>query len=173
MRRTAWRIAVVLAMAAGAAHAQPAAAVDRLDLGRFTGTWFEIARLPDKAQKHCVGGAFDMYTLGDKPGRFTLLTSCKLKDGTAQVRNLSGRRGKNSVDGKLKVTTLWPFSRKIWVLALAPDYGWALVGSQNHKTLWLLSRTATMAPDALQQAQAKAASEGFHIEKLETVPQTP
>jgi apolipoprotein D and lipocalin family protein len=173
MRRTAWGIAVVLAMTAGAAHAQSATAVDRLDLGRFTGTWFEIARLPDKAQKQCVGGAFDMYTLGDKPGRFLLVTSCKLKDGTAKVRNLSGSRGKKSVDGKLKVTTLWPFSRKSWVLALAPDYGWALVGSPNHKTFWLLSRTASMPPDALQQAEAKAASEGFHVEKLKTVSQTP
>jgi len=173
MRRTAWGIVVLLAMAAGVAHAQSATAVDRLDLGRFTGTWFEIARMPDKAQKRCVGNAFDMYTLGDKPGRFSLLTSCKLTDKSAQVRNLSGGRGKKSMDGKLKVTTLWPFSHKNWVLALGPEYDWALVGTPNHKTLWVLSRTSAMPPDALRQAEAKAASEGFHVEKLETVSQMP
>jgi apolipoprotein D and lipocalin family protein len=59
------------------------------------------------------------------------------------------------------------------VLALGPEYDWALVGSPNHKKLWLLSRTAAMASDAFRQAKAKAAFEGFRVEKLETVSQTP
>jgi apolipoprotein D and lipocalin family protein len=155
------------------ARAQTVTAVPLLDMTKFVGTWYEIARLPDKAQRKCVGDAFDIYTVGEKAGAFSLVTSCKLKDGTAQISNLSGRRKKKSVDGKLKVTTLWPFSRARWVLAIGPSYEWVLVGSPNRKTLWVMSRTATMAAEELRGIEGTATGEGFNVGRMVAVSQQP
>jgi apolipoprotein D and lipocalin family protein len=160
-------------MLSGTAKAQAVSAVPQLDFNRFMGTWFEVARLPDKAQKKCVGNAFEIYTVADKAGSFALVESCKLKDGTSAVRNLTGKRAKKSVDGRLNVTTLWPFSRKQWVLAVGPDYDWALVGGPNHKTLWVLSRTLAMPDGTLREVEARATGEGFDVGKLVTVSQQP
>ncbi len=82
-----------------------------------------------------------------------------------------GARGSGKVadtlgDGKLKVSYLWPFSQKYWVLAVGPEYTWALVGNPNHKELWVLSRTETMNPEMLEEIKSKAAAEGFEGAKL-------
>jgi apolipoprotein D and lipocalin family protein len=154
-------------------EAQKAAAVPQLDLNRFFGTWYEIARLPDKPEKKCVGDAFMIYAAKSKAWDFSEVTSCQLKDGSASVRNLTGKRAeKKGSDGRLKVITIWPLSAKYWVLAVAPDYSWALLGTPNHKMVWVLSRTASLAPDVLTQAESQAASQGFNTGKLVMVAQT-
>jgi apolipoprotein D and lipocalin family protein len=79
---------------------------------------------------------------------------------------------KNPSDGRLKVMKLWPFTTKYWVLALGPDYGWSLVGSPNHKSLWIYSKSPTLAPDVLAQIEAQAAAEGYPVAKLVLTPQS-
>jgi len=154
-------------------EAQKASAVPQLDLNRFSGTWYEIARLPNKAEKKCVSDAFLLYAAKYKPSDFSEVASCQLKGGSADVRNFNGKRAnKKASDGRLKVTTIWPFSAKDWVLAVAPVYSWALLGSPNHKTLWVLSRTASLVPDVLTEAETQAAAQGFNTRKLVMVAQT-
>jgi apolipoprotein D and lipocalin family protein len=98
------------------ANAQRVTPIASLDASKFLGTWFEIARLPNRVEKKCMGSAFMMYAPDYKVGRFQIVDSCKRPDGTADVRNLSGRRADKSGDGKLKVITIWPFSTKYWVI---------------------------------------------------------
>jgi lipocalin len=59
------------------------------------------------------------------------------------------------------------------VLATGPNYEWALVGSPNHKTLWVLSRTATLPAETYQQIVSQAAAQGFKTAKLLTVTHHP
>ena len=161
---------LILLVLAGAltrkASAQSASAISNLDLNRYMGTWYEIARLPDKAQKNCVSNGIILFALADKANRFQVVNSCQAKDGYTNVRNASGKPANKSGDGKLKVSYTWPFSQKYWVLAVDPSYEWVLVGSPNHKLLWVLSRTATLSPDVLATIEAKAATQGFATSKL-------
>lgn len=157
-------------MGACAARGQAVVALPKLDLNRFATGWYEIARLPNKPEKKCVSNAFQMYAPGNKPGRFQYLQSCLLKDGETNIRNLTGRLDEEG-DGKLKLGTLPLFRTKLWVMATGPDFEWALVGSPDHKLLWVLSRTATMDSAVLQQVEGVAAAQGFKVGKLETVVQ--
>jgi apolipoprotein D and lipocalin family protein len=157
-----------LAVRVGAAQAvQPVA---KLDFNSVTGTWFEMARLPDKAEKHCQGDAMRIFALADKKGRFQLVDSCERTDGTKDVRNEDGRLSKAG-DGRRRVIHLWPFSDKQWVLAVGPQQEWMLMGNPNRKELWVLSKTETMTPEVLAQVKGIAAGMGFEVGKMVRVEQ--
>ncbi len=166
-------LAFAYACASAAASAQNAVAVPQLDFMRFSGTWYEVARLPTKAEKKCSGMPLALYARGDKADHLQVVNSCPAKDGSTEIRNANGKYADKAGDGKLKVTYLFPFATKQWVLATAPDYDWALVGSPNHKTLWVLSRTAAIKPEDLAEAKAKASAQGFDTAKLIIAPPPP
>lgn len=160
----------LLLPAAGMAAGQVVSAVPRLDLNRYMGAWYEVARYPDKREKRCVSDAAVLYAPGDKPHRFSVVTSCRIQGDNPDAWNASGKMDKSG-DGRLTESFLWPFYAKYWVLAVGPAYEWALVGSPNHKTLWVLSRTAVMKPEVLAEVEAKAGAEGFDPAKLVMVSQ--
>ena len=151
--------------------AQKVTAVPKLDLNQYMGTWYELARLPNKTEKKCVANIKVLYALGDKKGTFQMGTSCDLKDGTPDDYDGTGKMDKVG-DGRLKLSRLVIFSTPYWVLATGPAYEWALVGSPKHKTLWILSRTATLDPAVLTQIKSTATAQGFDLTKLITVAQT-
>ncbi len=151
---------------------QTVTAVPKLDLKQFMGTWHEVARYPNKAEKQCVSDAVQLFAERYKANQFTIVSNCQTTTGPSDASNHNGKADKSG-NGMLKVTTIWPFSRKLWVLALEPNYEWALVGSPNHKSLWILSRTAVMKPEVLAEIEAKAAAEGFDTSKLIPFPQHP
>lgn len=157
-----------LVLATAATRAQVVTAVPQLDMRRFTGVWYEVARIPPKKDK-CVSDALAIYTAGDKKGRWAVVNSCKAKDGSINTKNGTVKRQDKSEDGRLKVAYTWPFYRKQWVLGVGPEYEWALVGSPNHKMLAVLLRTSTLGAEAIAGMRAKAAAEGFAVEKLVTV----
>ena len=167
-----------------ALHAQHATPAPSLDLTRLPGVWFEVARLPDKAEKHCVSDATLLYALNDKPRTIQIVATCRLKDGSSQVRNTSGKSADKipkplrnqpgqPIDGRFNVPGLPLLHHPYWVLALAPDYTWSLVGTPNHKSLWLLSKSPTPPPTLLPELTALASAQGFPVAKLIPVPHTP
>ena len=153
------------------ATGQTVSAVPQIDLKQYMGVWYEIARFPVKLEKRCVGDGKVLYALGDKPRSFQMGTSCRLKNGSPEEWDASGKMDKQG-DGRLKLSRLELFSTKYWVLATGPADDWALVGSPNHKTLWVLSRTASLSPETLSAIEAKASGEGFDTAKLIVVHQT-
>jgi apolipoprotein D and lipocalin family protein len=146
--------------------AQSPSAVPNLDLNRYMGIWYEVGRLPNKHEKQCVSDAIVLFALADKPHRFQVVNSCVGRDGHSNIRNANGKPADKTGDGKLKVSYTWPFSAKYWVLAVDPAYEWVLVGSPNHKLLWILSRTATLESQVLANIEAKATAEGFATSKI-------
>ena len=152
--------------------AQTVSAVPTLDLNRYMGVWFVIAQYPVKAERKCARDTMVLYALGDKPNSFQRGTSCDLNNGSSDSWNVSGRLGKTQ-NGELKLTHLVLFSSKYWVLATGTGYEWALVGSPNHKSLWVLSRKKTLDAERLGSIEAKASSEGFDTTRLHTIAQRP
>jgi apolipoprotein D and lipocalin family protein len=150
--------------------AQAVTPVPKLNLNQYMGTWFEIERYPNKTEKPCVSDAMVLYALGDKQNSFQLVASCKIKDDNTDSWDSQGKLDRQS-DGKLQVTHFLIFSTKYWVLATGPAYEWALVGSPNHKSLWILSRTIALKPEVLAEIKARAAAEGFDTSKLKPMQQ--
>ena len=154
------------------AIAQSTSALHSVDLNRFSGSWYEIARLPNKREKGCLADVVDLIALADKVDRLLLVTSCKAKNDYTDVANADIRTEKGSGGGKLKVIYLWPFSEKEWILALGPNYEWVLLGSPNHKALKVLSRTRTLSTEVLSYLKQKAASKGYDTGKMTMTLQT-
>jgi apolipoprotein D and lipocalin family protein len=145
-------------------------AVPQLDLKTFTGTWYEVMRYPSKDERRCVQESTVLYALGDKANSFSVVRTCPQKDGFTNVKNQGGRKADASGGGRLKVRTLWPFWGRYSVLALGPDYAWAVLGSDNHKSLWVLAKSPVVAADQVAEIRAKAAAAGFDVGRLVTPP---
>jgi apolipoprotein D and lipocalin family protein len=155
----------LLLAAAAAAAGQTPTPVAHLDIDKYVGKWYEIAAYPVKAEKKCVSDPFWLFAEGDKPRRVEIVTSCRLQDGSVDVHNKDAVQDKSG-DGRLNIRTIFPFTTKYWVFAVAPDYQWALVGNPNKKTLWIMARGETLTPEVMDQIKAEAAKHGFDVGKL-------
>lgn len=149
----------------------PLETVSALDLEKYQGTWYEIARLPNNFEKNlsCVSAT---YSLADN-GKVKVLNkgydvkSAKLKTitGTASVPNAN-------YPGRLSVSFFWPFAGDYYVIALDSDYSYALVGAPSRDYLWLLARTKTLDEITISELILIAKDNGFPVEKLERINQT-
>jgi apolipoprotein D and lipocalin family protein len=148
-RRYRYALAAAGAIAGAAAVAyatrktEPLVTVRQVDLNRYAGTWYEIARYPNRFQKKCDRDAKAMYLLRDD-GTVGVLNSCRKSDGAITSSKGTAKIVDPATNAKLKVTFFWPFSGDYWILDLAPDYSYAVVGEPSRKYLWILSRTAQM-----------------------------
>ena len=142
-----------------------------VDLNRYTGTWYEIARFPNSFERglKCVTAT---YTLRDD-GRITVLNKGHKVDEPAVVKQSEGIAWvpDKTYPAKLKVRFFWPFSGDYWILSLDPSYRFALVGDPSLKYLWVLSRTKTLEDADYRQLLRSAKENGFDISKLMLVEQ--
>jgi len=137
------------------------------------GTWYEIAKFPQRFERGLVGVA----------ANYTLLPSGKvrvLNEGYKGDFNgpLQTAKGKAKVvdpvtNAKLKVTFFWPFYGNYWILELGKDYEYAVVGDDSRKYLWILSRTPSMDDAVYADLLKRIQEKGFDISKLEKNPQKP
>jgi len=145
--------------------------VKELDLTRYLGTWYEIARFPHSFEKNLVG-VTATYRLRD--------------DGKIQVLNqgykntLEGERSKavgkakipNKLEpGKLKVSFFWIFYADYFVLELDQNYQYVMIGSSSDKYFWILCRTPQMNSATYEMLLEKARKRGYNLDKLEKVQQ--
>jgi apolipoprotein D and lipocalin family protein len=121
----------------------PLQAVTDFDLERYLGKWYEIARYPNRFQRGCVAttAAYSRRPDGD----IGVLNECRSERLDGPVRSVDGKAWvAEAGSAKLKVRFFWPFAANYWIVALDPQYQWALVGEPSRKYLWILSRTPTM-----------------------------
>ena len=119
----------------------PLQVVPHVDLNRYAGTWYEIARYPHKFQKGCIGSRAT-YTLRDD-GKLSVLNECYEESDKSKLRSANGKAwiADNDTNAKLKVSFFWPFSGNYWIIDLGRDYEYAVIGHPDRKYLWILSRT--------------------------------
>lgn len=176
MKRTArLSILVALAMASASLWAEtkkPLDLVPALDLQRYLGRWYEVARYQHGFEKTLVGATAE-YALRDD-GRVSVLNSGfkKTLDGKYTDVKAVAWRPNDAVPGALKVKFFGLFSSDYLVFGLDDvDYQWALVGNNNRKYLWFLSRTPEVAPELLEKMKGMAEAQGYDLSKLYIVPQ--
>ena len=66
-----------------------------------------------------------------------------------------------------RVRFFWPFSGSYWIIGLAPDYTWAVVGHPNRKYLWILCRSPQMDPALYRELLTLIADQGYDLTKIE------
>jgi len=146
------------------------AAVLSVDLKRYVGRWFEIARYPNRFQKQCSGDTTATYT-GLSDGKIEVLNQCRKPDGQMEVAKGKAKIADQTSNAKLRVTFFWPFYGDYWVIGLDPDYRWAVVGEPGRKYLWILSRTAQMSASDYDQVIGIIREKGYDPGKLIKTPQ--
>lgn len=128
--------------------------VRQLDLKRFMGRWYEIARYDHKFERGMTN-VTATYTLLDN-GRIEVVNE-GLKDGKLPDA---------SEPGKLKVAFFLWFYVDYYVLDIAPDYSYALVGSSSDKYLWIMSRTKALPQSVLTGILDNLQRRGYDTTKL-------
>jgi apolipoprotein D and lipocalin family protein len=153
--------------------------VPSIDLQRYCGVWYEIARLPNWFQKDCRGHVTATYTLLED-GEIKVVNRCRDEEG--KMKEAEGRARRASDDepnSKLKVRfapaflSFLPFVwGDYWIIDLASDYSFAVVGEPNRKYLWVLARTPKLDDVTMQEILERAKEKGYDLRNLITTRHT-
>ncbi|WP_298038017.1 lipocalin family protein [uncultured Microbacterium sp.] len=143
--------------------------VESLDLERYLGLWYEIGRLPLRYEDDAATNVTAEYSLNDD-GTVTVDNRCHDEDGKP-TQALGHAVPDEEHPGRLQVTFLpeglrWiPFTKAdYWVLRIDPEYRHALVGTPDHKYLWLLSREPHMDAARKTDYLATAQEQGYALD---------
>ncbi len=149
----------------------PVDTVPSLDLERYLGSWYEIARYQKGFEKNIIGTTAE-YTLRDD-GRVQVVNSGfkKSLDGSYTSVKAVAWRPDDSVPGALKVKFFGLFTSDYLVLGLDEEYQWAVVGNNERDSLWFLSRTHEVSEETMETMRSIALLQGFDLDQLYLVPQ--
>ena len=144
----------------------PLATVPAVDLNRYAGKWYEIAAFPQRFQKGCHCTTAE-YT-ANPAGYVEVFNACRKNGPNGKLKSIRGKAYAvaGSRNSKLEVQFFWPFKGDYWVLALAEDYSYAVVGTPDRENLWILSRTPVMAPGLYHQLVQEMTGSGFDVSRL-------
>ena len=134
---------------------EPAKAVE---LDRYLGKWFEMARYEAPFQKDCDGVTAD-YALRED-GKISVVNSCT-RDGKRTTADGKAKIVEGSGNAKLKVSFFGPFYGDYWILDRAEDYSWAIVGEPSGRYLWMLTREAQPEPAVRALIEARVRELGY------------
>ncbi len=148
----------------------PVRPVAEVDLARYAGRWYEVARFPNWFQKKCVAETTADYTLLPD-GRIRVVNACRTAEGKVSTAEGVARVAGSTSTLKVRFAPRWlsalPFVwGDYWILDLTPDYGAALVGSPDRRYLWILARTPKLDEATYARLVAAAAAQGFDVQRL-------
>lgn len=141
--------------------------VKGVDIGRYLGTWYEIARLPHRFEKDLVG-VTAAYTR--KPNGEIEVINQGYKgslDGERKTARGRARLTDPDTPGLLRVSFFWIFWSDYKIIRLdTAEYKWAVVTSKSKKYLWILSRTPRLDEALVSELAAFVTDKGFETEKI-------
>jgi lipocalin len=146
----------------GCGSTEKLSTVKEVNIEKYQGTWYEIARLPNSFEKglKCVTANYSLMNSGKirvvNKGFSAKKNSYKTAKGVAWVPD-------SEFPGQLKVRFFWPFAGNYYIIALDKDYSYALVGDPSRKYLWVLSRTKTMDQPLYEELLNTAKAKGFPV----------
>jgi len=149
----------------------PLQTVAKVELGRYLGTWYEIASFPQSFQEGCTATTAT-YELRED-GEIDVLNRCNKGSVTGPEDKAEGRARvvDPTTNAKLEVSFFRPFWGSYWIIDLAPDYSYAVVGHPDRDYLWILSRTPVMADETYAGILGRLTKVGYETGRLKRTPQ--
>jgi len=146
-----------------------------VDLDRYVGTWYEIAKIPNRFQKHCRGNTMAEYKIIDEQ-QIMVVNSCLDTSGVADRAEGVARIVDPASNAKLEVSFVSLFGWHLfwgdyWILDLAPDYSYVIVGTPNYRYGWLLSRTPVLSTEIRNRLSERLRSSGYDPAAFVDTPQ--
>jgi apolipoprotein D and lipocalin family protein len=154
------------AVAKARAETKPLEVVPHVDLRRYLGTWYEIATIPQRFQKGCVGVTAHYSLRAD--GDIDVVNVCRQGTLDGKVRSVRGKAWivDKTTNAKLKVRFFWPFAGAYWIIELDKDYEWAVVGHPDRNYLWILCRTPQMDAAVYDELLRRIAAKGYDLSRI-------
>lgn len=157
-------------LAACAAPHPPLPTVRAVELSRYSGTWYEIARLPNRFQSMCVSDTSAVYRPDGET--VSVVNRCRTAEGGFEQADGIAKPVEGSQGAKLRVSFFRPFYGDYWILELDPEYRWVLVGEPGRRYAWILARQTTLDAATLDRLLARAAALGFDRRAFVRTPHT-
>lgn len=145
----------------------PLRTVPHVEVERYLGTWYEIARFPHRFQRGCTATTAE-YALR-KDGDLDVVNRCRdgTPDGPEKVARGRARIVDRATNARLEVSFFRPFWGDYWIVELGDDYGYAVVGHPSRDYLWILSRAPAMSPELYAGILERLRAQGYETERLE------
>lgn len=140
--------------------------VKPVEIDRYVGYWFELARYENQFERNCEAVTAD-YSLRED-GMVRVVNTCR-EGGITGRRKASEGRAKivaNSGNAKLKVSFFGPFYGDYWILDRAEDYSWSIVGEPSGRYLWILTRTPKPTKTIRNMLVEKTKALGYDVDML-------
>jgi apolipoprotein D and lipocalin family protein len=158
-------------------HLTAPATAQRVELARYMGRWYEIARLPYFTERRCVKDVIADYKLGED-GMVYVTNRCTHKGGGIGTAKAIARVVDASTNARLEISfrtlygvhVLWD---DYWILGLGEDYDYALVGQPTRRRGWVLCRDPLPSEEKVQQWLGEFAAKGFPAEEFTRTRQEP
>jgi apolipoprotein D and lipocalin family protein len=149
------------------AEAPAVQTVDYVDLTRYAGKWHQIAFFPTRFQGKCTIDTTATYTIRSD-GKVGVLNECKTLEGKSKSISGTARIEDRDSNAKLKVRFFWFVpAGDYWIIALDPEYRYAVVGEPDRKYLWILARSPSIKNSLYQDLVRKARDQGFDVSRLQ------
>jgi apolipoprotein D and lipocalin family protein len=170
---TALALALVVSLGQlGCGGGPPIDVAQNVDLSKFQGKWYEIARLPRTTQTDCHGTTA-FYTQ-NPDGTLSLVNQCNVGGPSGPLNTVSMTASvPNAAEPAKLALSVGGFSGDYWILEVGASYEYAVVGHPSREYLWILSRAPTLDASTMQGVIARAQSEQFDMTRLEYTPQPP
>ena len=140
--------------------------VKNVDIEKYSGQWYEIARLPNSFEKglECVTANYTVK----KNGKIEVLNKGYSSENSGEFKTAKGTAWipNAKYPGRLKVTFFWPFSGNYYIISLDKNYKYALVGDPSRKYLWILSRSRSLESFTYSKLLDIAKNNGFDIKNI-------
>ena len=144
-----------------------------VELKRYMGRWYEVARYENEFETDCEGVTADYSLRPD--GKVQVVNTCRkgAVDGEVETAEGAAEVVPGSRGAKLEVTFFWPFAGDYWVLDRATDYSWAIVGEPEREYFWILSRAPVPDQTLMDELLARAEELGYDPDRIRLVAQPP
>ena len=146
--------------------------VKHVELERYMGKWYEIARFPNRFERMCGFNVEAEYSRNDD-GTLSVVNRCYDKE-TEEIKEATGMAWvvDHKTHAKMKITFVKVpliktfFAGDYWIIDLADDYSYAVVSDPEKKYLWILSRTPTLPEATYESILKRLDAKGFETQKL-------
>lgn len=160
-----FKIIWILLLATACTSSKELPIVDSVSLAKYSGKWYEIARLPQTFEKHCACVTAEYSILNENKIKVKNTcwdtTSNKFKVSEGRAKPINGFN-----NAALDVQFFWPFSGGYYVMALDSNYKYALIGNPNRKYLWILSRNPSLDESTFNDLKSIARENGYDLSSL-------